>query len=154
MFSSTKIRNLLHQGKIEAANEMLGYRYCLSGVVVPGKRIGRKIGFPTANMELSDPRKMVPANGVYFVLAEISGKLHRGICNIGPRPTVDDGENVTIETHIIGFDEDIYGLDISISFVRKIRNEIRFGSMAALKEQLSKDRNFCMDLIRSEYGER
>ncbi len=140
VFSSTKIRNLLHQGKIEAANEMLGYRYCLSGVVVPGKRIGRKIGFPTANMELSDPRKMVPANGVYFVLAEISGKPHRGICNIGPRPTVDDGENVTIETHIIGFDEDIYGLDIRVGFVSKMRDVAKFSSLEELASQLEIDR--------------
>ena len=141
---AVSIRDLCSGYGIECINvppfEMLGYRYCLSGVVVPGKRIGRKIGFPTANMELSDPRKMVPANGVYFVLAEISGKLHRGICNIGPRPTVDDGENVTIETHIIGFDEDIYGLDIRVGFVSKMRDVAKFSSLEELAAQLEIDR--------------
>ena len=152
--SSTWIRAMIEAGEMETAAGMLGYSYRLTGVVVSGEHLGKMMGFPTANMELYEPLKIIPGNGAYLVRVSASGGQYYGMCNIGNRPTVREGNSRTIETHIFGFDEDIYGLDISISFVRKIRNEIRFGSMAALKEQLSKDRNFCMDLIRSEYGER
>ena len=145
---------MIEAGEMETAAGMLGYSYRLTGVVVSGEHLGKMMGFPTANMELYEPLKIIPGNGAYLVRVSASGGQYYGMCNIGNRPTVREGNSRTIETHIFGFDEDIYGLDISISFVRKIRNEIRFGSMAALKEQLSKDRNFCMDLIRSEYGER
>ena len=117
----------------------------LLGVVVAGNRIGRTIGFPTANMQLYEPLKLVPGNGVYFVKVETLGREFYGMCNIGCRPTVSEGNARTIETNIFGFDEDIYGLDIKVTFVRKIRDEVKFDSLEALRHQLECDRNACLD---------
>jgi len=141
--SSTKIRNLLEAGDVQGAASMLGYEYSLHGVVVAGNRIGRTLGFPTANMQLYEPLKLVPGNGVYFVKVETVGKSLLGMCNIGYRPTVSAGNARTIETNIFGFDEDIYGLDIRVTFLRKIRDEVRFASLDELKAQLSRDRDSC-----------
>ena len=138
--SSTKIRERLEEGNVRAAADMLGYDYSLHGVVVAGNRLGRTIGFPTANMQLYEPLKLVPGNGVYFVKVETLGGNYYGMCNIGYRPTVGAGNARTIETHIFDFDEDIYGLDMKVTFVEKIRDEIRFDSMEALRMQLEKDR--------------
>lgn len=138
--SSTKIREAIVGGSIEKANAMLGYNYGLYGVVVAGNRLGRTIGFPTANMKLYEPLKLVPAGGVYAVDVQVLGKEYRGMCNIGVRPTVGANNGLTIETNIFDFDEDIYGLDIRIAFRRRIRAEQRFASLEELKEQLRKDR--------------
>ncbi len=140
--SSTAIRNLLSEGDVSRANELLGYRYALHGVVVAGNKIGRTYGFPTANLQLYEPLKLVPSHGVYMVWAEIAGKVYRGICNIGNRPTMCDNRGITIETHLLDFDEDIYGLDLKIEFVSKIRNEQKFESIDCLKMQLTKDKEF------------
>lgn len=121
--SSTKIRNLIAGGDVEDAAKMLGYDYMLHGVVVSGNRLGRTIGFPTANMELYEPLKLVPANGVYLVSVNTLGENFFGMCNIGTRPTVGKGNALTIETNIFDFNEDIYGLDMKIRFISKIRNE-------------------------------
>ena len=137
--SSTVIRKKLEEGKVEEAAEMLGYGYALRGVVVAGNRLGRTIGFPTANMKLYEPLKLVPGRGVYVVEAEVLGKKYRGMTNIGLRPTVG-GSFTTIETHILDFDEDIYGLPLRITFLRRLRDEIRFPSLEELKAQLEKDR--------------
>ena len=145
--SSTKIRQRLEAGDVQGAADMLGYEYSLHGVVVAGNRIGRTIGFPTANMQLYEPLKLVPGNGVYFVKVETVGRQLYGMCNIGHRPTVAAGNARTIETNIFGFDEDIYGLDIRISFIRKIRDEIRFDSLEQLKARLEDDRDACLDLM-------
>ena len=134
--SSTRIRTALTEGRIEDANAMLGYGYSLHGVVVAGNRLGRTIGFPTANMQLYEPLKLIPSDGVYAVDVETVGRRFRGMCNIGVRPTVSSGEHRTVETHILGFDEDIYGLDIRITFLRKIRDERPFPSLEALRAQL------------------
>lgn len=142
IISSTKIRNLLLEGNIEKANEFLGYRYGLKGVVVSGQKVGRTIGFPTANMKLYEPLKLVPADGVYSTLVEVFGKTYIGICNIGTRPTVGDNNERTIETHILDFDEYIYGLDLKIEFVVCIRGEQKFPSLEALKEQLHRDKEY------------
>ena len=142
--SSTKIRNLLEAGDVQGAASMLGYEYSLLGVVVAGNRVGRTLGFPTANMQLYEPLKLVPGNGVYFVKVETVGKSLFGMCNIGHRPTVSAGNARTIETNIFGFDEDIYGLDIRVTFLRKIRDEVRFASLDELKAQLSRDRDSCL----------
>lgn len=147
--SSTKIRNELNSGNVTAAAELLGYEYSLLGVVVSGNRIGRKVlGFPTANMQLYEPLKLVPGNGVYFVKVETLGRSFWGMCNIGNRPTVGAGNARTIETNIFDFDEDIYGLDIKVTFVKKIRDEIRFSSFTQLKAQLERDRFYCKSMIR------
>ncbi len=140
--SSTKIRAALEDGDIVAANEMLGYGYALKGVVVAGNRLGRTIGFPTANMKLYEPLKLVPGRGVYVVEAEVLGRKYRGMTNIGQRPTVG-GTFTTIETHILDFDEDIYGLPLRITFLRRLRDEVHFPSLEALKAQLEKDREAC-----------
>ena len=140
--SSTKIRKALEAGDVERANGMLGYDYELYGVVVAGNRLGRTIGFPTANMQLYEPLKLVPCNGVYAVEAEVLGKVFRGMCNIGTRPTVG-GVARTIETHILDFDEDIYGLPLRLRFVRRIRDERKFPSLRVLQEQLLQDKALC-----------
>ena len=142
--SSTQIRTALESGDIESAAEMLGYGYALKGVVVAGNRLGRTIGFPTANMKLYEPLKLVPGRGVYVVEAEVLGKKYRGMTNIGLRPTVG-GSFTTIETHILDFDEDIYGLPLRITFLRRLRDEVHFPSLEALKEQLEKDRDCCRE---------
>ena len=145
--SSTQIRNALAAGEVREAAGMLGYRYSLLGVVVAGNRLGRTMGFPTANMELYEPLKIVPANGVYAVEAEVLGQRHGGICNIGTRPTVGAGNARTIETNIFGFNDDIYGLDLRISFIERIRDEHRFSSMEDLRHQLENDRKIAEALL-------
>ena len=145
--SSTKIRQRLEEGDVQGAAAMLGYDYPLHGVVVAGNRIGRTLGFPTANMQLYEPLKLVPGNGAYFVRVETVGRQFYGMCNIGYRPTVASGNARTIETNIFGFDEDIYGLDIKVTFLQKIRDEIRFASLEELKMQLETDRDDCLNVI-------
>ena len=145
--SSTKIRERLEEGDVEAAAQMLGYRYSLHGVVVAGNRLGRTIGFPTANMQLYEPLKLIPGNGVYFVRVQTLDRELYGMCNIGCRPTVGAGNARTIETNIFDFDEDIYGLDLKITFIAKIREEVRFDSLEELKKQLENDRNSCLSLL-------
>ena len=146
--SSTRIRKALEEGDMETATSMLGYEYGLHGVVVAGKRLGRTIGFPTANMQLYEPLKLVPGNGVYFVRVRTLDRSLYGMCNIGCRPTVGPGNSRTIETNIFGFDEDIYGLDLELTFVAKIRDERRFDSLDELKLQLEKDRDACLTILR------
>ena len=137
--SSTMIRNLLSDGDVRDAASLLGYGYSLTGVVVAGAKVGRSIGYPTANMSLYEPLKLVPSGGVYVVGVQVLGKEYRGICNIGTRPTLSDGRGRTIETHILDFDEDIYGLDITITFLERIRDERKFGSLTELSVQLARD---------------
>ncbi len=145
--SSTRIRIALEKGDIESANRMLGYGYRLTGTVVDGNKIGRTIGFPTANMCLDDQQKLVPGRGVYLVRVDTLGSRWNGMCNIGVRPTVGMGNALTIETNIFGFDADIYGENISVEFVRKIRDEVKFNGFADLKNQLEKDREHCLDSL-------
>ena len=145
--SSTKIRAALERGEVAEAEAMLGYRYGLHGVVVAGNRLGRTIGYPTANMQLYEPLKMVPANGVYLVEVETLGGHYYGMANIGVRPTVSGAGVRTIETHIFDFDELIYGLDIRLRFIAKIRDERRFESLEALKERLAADEALCRGML-------
>ena len=136
--SSTRIREALKDGDVSSANAMLGYQYTLTGAVVAGNRLGRTIGFPTANMQLYEPLKLVPGNGVYAVDVEVLGNAYMGMCNIGMRPTVG-GVGRTIETHILDFDQDIYGLPLTLRFRRRIRSEQKFASLDALRSQLVLD---------------
>lgn len=142
VISSTRIRNALAESRVEDAASMLGRPYTLHGVVVAGKRLGRTIGFPTANMQLYEPLKAIPAPGVYAVYVNIpfGANEYLGMCNIGYRPTVGAGNALTIETHILDFDEDIYGLDIRLHFLERIREERRFDSLSALADQLRADK--------------
>lgn len=137
--SSTYIRNLVSTGGIERANILLGYDYRLGGVVVSGNGIGRTLGFPTANMQLYEPLKVIPEQGVYAVKVHVEGGSYYGVCNIGFRPTVCNDRALVIETHILDFNEEIYGLDIKCDFCTKLRNEQKFASREILKEQLSHD---------------
>ena len=125
---------------------MLGYNYRLHGVVIAGNRLGRTIGFPTANMSLYEPLKLVPERGVYFVKVHLpGGECKMGMCNIGVRPTVGDG-GLTIETNIFEHTDDIYGLDIKIDFIKRIREERRFASLDELKVQLQEDKSLCLKI--------
>lgn len=149
--SSTQIRNMLSAGDVCTAAGMLGYRYSLFGVVVSGNMLGRTMGFPTANMELYEPLKIVPANGVYAVGVEVLGRHYGGMCNIGTRPTVGAGNARTIETNIFGFNDDIYGLDLRIGFVGRIRDEIRFSSLDELKCRMELDREEALRMIGNKF---
>ena len=146
--SSTKIRELISAGDIEGAQRMLGYPYSIKGVVVEGNRVGRSIGFPTANLQLYEPLKLVPGNGVYLVDVRTLGGSFAGMCNIGIRPTLGEGKSRTIETNIFDFEEDIYGLDMELTFITKIRDERKFDSLDNLSSQLASDRKACIDIIK------
>lgn len=149
--SSTRIRRLLSEGNVTDANKMLGYDYSIHGVVVSGFGLGRKLGFPTANVQLYEPLKAIPAHGVYCVSVETLGSKYFGMCNIGTRPTVGDSNAPTIEVHILDFLQDIYGLDIKVSFLTRLRDEVKFPSFATLVRQLEIDRSdtrrFVKDMI-------
>jgi len=141
--SSTRIRNVLSDGDVSTAASMLGYRYKLNGMVVQGNGIGHTIGFPTANIIPSFPLKVIPSNGVYATEVSVHGQTYRSMTNIGVRPTIGEGLNRVIETNIFDFDEDIYGLEIQLSFIEKIRSEQRFESLDHLRSQLVTDRHHC-----------
>jgi riboflavin kinase/FMN adenylyltransferase len=149
--SSTKIRLALDEGDITRANHFLGYRYTLTGKVIEGKQLGRKLGFPTANIETFDRHKLVPSDGVYAVLVETGGKTYKGMLNIGVRPTVNyNADHKSIEVHIFDFDADIYNTDITLLFVEKIRNEQKFSDIVELQQQLIKDRVLALNILLSE----
>ncbi|HEX5742660.1 MAG TPA: bifunctional riboflavin kinase/FAD synthetase, partial [Flavobacteriaceae bacterium] len=133
--SSTKIRTALIEGDIVKANEFLGYNYFLSGTVVKGKNIGEKIGFPTANIKVKETYKLIPKNGVYVVKSFIDNKAFYGMMNIGNRPTVN-GKNQTIEIHFFNFNQYIYDDVIKVDFLTRLRDEHKFESLDALKNQL------------------
>jgi len=137
--SSTRIRNLLHDGNVKEANRMLGYEYAITGKVVRGQRIGHKIGYPTANLEIPNEYKLITANGVYACRVLLENRILKGMGNIGVRPTIDHGD-LTIEVNIFDFDEDIYGENITIQFVDRLRDEKKFKGLEELKVQLAKDK--------------
>ena len=135
--SSTAIRGFIVSGRIEKANEMLGHPFALEGTVVAGEGIGRSLGFPTANIQPAD-KQIVPANGVYAVSLILDGVKRIGVANIGNRPTVG-GENTVVEVHIVDFSEDIYGMELEIDFHHRLRNELQFSDIEALKKQIARD---------------
>jgi riboflavin kinase/FMN adenylyltransferase len=137
--SSTKIRTALNEGNINLANNYLGYPYSFSGKVIKGKQIGRTIGFPTANIEIQEPLKLLPKNGVYIVKCLVKNQEVNGIMNIGNRPTVN-GTSQSIEVHLLNFDEDIYGLEITVKMIDFIRNEQKFENLDQLKSQIQNDK--------------
>ena len=147
--SSTKIRNLIQEGSIEQANGLLGYDYNITGTVVSGIKKGRKLGYPTVNLQVAGAGKLVPAQGVYFVRVEIDGKYYYGMCNIGVKPTFGKQEQ-TIEAHIFDFDRDIYGKKIKISFHSFIRQEQKFENIGLLKTQLDRDKALILKMINEQ----
>lgn len=137
--SSTKIREALLSGDIEKAATFLGYNYFFSGTVVEGNKLGRTIGYPTANLQILDELKLIPGNAVYAVDVQLQNRKLKGMMNIGMRPTVD-GTKRAIEVHIFNFDEDIYGQNLTIMLKNHLRNEVKFDGLDALKSQLAKDK--------------
>ena len=138
--SSTKIREALLAGDVALANTLLGYPYMISGVVVKGKQLGRTIGWPTANIGGIDPYKLVPSNGVYAVTATTGHGEFKGMMNIGVRPTVEEHGERTVEAHLFGLDRDIYGEAITVRLHHMLRDELRFGSMEAMKVRIAQDK--------------
>ncbi|MDA3886664.1 MAG: bifunctional riboflavin kinase/FAD synthetase [Candidatus Delongbacteria bacterium] len=145
--SSTRIRKSILKGSLAEANEMLGHTYFLIGKVVQGKNIGNKIGFPTANIRIIHPDKVIPLNGVYFTKTSVNGNTFWSMTNIGINPTFGDGQ-VSIETNIFDFNDDIYDKDIKISFISRIREEIKFNNANELIEMLKKDHEICLELSK------
>lgn len=135
--SSTRVRQCLRAGDIEGAQRILGHPYVLSGIVVEGERLGRQLGFPTANLRLTQAQ-VVPADGVYAVWAEWRGRRWKGACSIGVRPTVGGTER-TIEVYLLDFSGDLYGETLDVEFVARLREEMQFPSLEALVEQIVRD---------------
>ncbi len=146
--SSTKIRSALSEGHVKLAKEFLKSPFMVSGFVVRGNRLGNELGYPTANIELADEHKLIPADGVYAVRVKVlpDGQLYKGMCNIGHRPTVS-GTGKTIEVNIFDFYQNIYGEHVRLFFEQRIRNEQRFDGMDALKAQLKKDEIECREIL-------
>jgi riboflavin kinase/FMN adenylyltransferase len=139
--SSTSIREALLNGKLDEANKWLGYSYSLSGTVIEGKKIGKSIGFPTANIEPDSEYKLIPGNGVYAVEAKLDETVYPGMMSIGSNPTVNtDIRFRSIEVHILNFERDIYGKRISVAFRKRLRDEKKFDNLKQLTEQMIQDK--------------
>lgn len=146
--SSTKIRNHLSQGEIHISNEYLGYPHCLHGKVVKGNQLGRKLGFPTANIKVNSELKLIPSLGSYAVKVELDDIEFNGMLNIGTRPTVNgSASTLTIEVNIFNFDKNIYGTEITVKFIKLIRKEEKFDSLEALKGQLMLDKKTAQKIL-------
>nr|MBA3705842.1 riboflavin biosynthesis protein RibF [Bacteroidota bacterium] len=143
--SSTKIRMALQTGDIKTATAYLGHPYTLSGKVVAGKKLGRTIGYPTANIFVEDKYKLIPADGVYAVKVKHQGSIFGGMLNIGNNPTVN-GKDKTIEVNIFDFDKDIYGEEATIYFLERLRDEVKFNNLEELKKQLAKDKENALQI--------
>lgn len=144
--SSTKIRKALTEGNVSLAKDYLGYPYMISGKVVKGKQLGRTIGFPTANIQIAEDYKLVPAIGVYVVGVTVREKEYYGMLSIGTNPTVG-GLEKTIEVHIFDFNEDLYNEKITVHFLTKIREEQKFASLDLLIEALKEDEQFSKEYL-------
>ena len=138
--SSTKVRNSLLTGEINAANQFLGYPYFIKGTVIDGKKMGRSIGFPTANIKVDEWYKLIPAKGVYAVKIKLQNTYYNGMLNIGTQPTLNDNNNETIEVNIFNFEEDIYTKKIEIEFYERVRDEKKFNNISLLQQQLAIDK--------------
>jgi riboflavin kinase / FMN adenylyltransferase len=146
--SSSTIREALMHGRLEEANKLLGYAYQVSGTVIEGRKLGRSIGFPTANISPADQHKLIPYTGVYAVEVSLLGKFYPGMLSIGSNPTVNsDSALRSIEVHILNFDKDIYGCSISVVFRKRLRDEIKFDSLEKLVEQMELDKESTISLF-------
>lgn len=145
--SSTEIRRLITAGEVQQAAKMLGRSYSISGIVAHGNERGRLLGYPTANLELVDAHVAIPLGGVYAVRAYVDGGVYGGMANIGKNPTFGDVEKPRLETNIFGFSGDIYGKTLTIEFVQRIRGEVKFAGIDALKAQLAQDKLDCLKFL-------
>ena len=146
--SSTKIRLALQNGDIKTANKYLGYHYILTGKVVRGQGLGNKWNYPTINIQIANPYKLIPKNGVYLVSAQLRATQFYGIMNIGVRPTVN-GKNRTIEVHLLDFKADVYGDDIKVCVIQRLRDEKKFDSIDLLVAQIKKDEKQAREIIKT-----
>jgi riboflavin kinase/FMN adenylyltransferase len=147
--SSTRIRNLLNASDIPKANMLLGYKYAMLGQVTGGLQLGRKLSYPTANLTLEEPAKLVPPDGVYACFVKVTGKYYGGMVNIGYRPTVNNQlDNRSIEVHILDFKGDIYSEEITLQFIAKTRDEMRFADVETLKLQLQLDEIIIREILK------
>ncbi len=146
--SSTKVRKALEDGEVDLASNYLGYPFFIHGVVVHGQKNGRELGYPTANLEIQNPYKLIPANGIYAVKVEVGGKLFRGMLNIGTRPTMELGGDISVEVHIFDFKESIYGQELTVSFIKRIRSEKKFETRDALIAEMEKDQVKAEHILR------
>lgn len=145
--SSTKIRKALEAGDVHQANRFLGRPYSLTGTVVEGKRLGRTIGYPTANLQVAEPFKLIPAPGVYAVRVTVEGKSYGSMLNIGFRPTLG-GTSLSIEAHLFNFSGDLYGKQVQVDFVERLRDEQKFEGLDELKAQLAKDKEAALRIFK------
>ncbi|MBI2827888.1 MAG: bifunctional riboflavin kinase/FAD synthetase [Acidobacteria bacterium] len=136
--SSTRIRRLVAEGRMDEAAALLGHPYCLAGTIVEGRRRGREIGFPTAN--LRTPNELIPPHGVYATTLAVGGIVHAGLTSVGVNPTFGDSTRATIETYLLRYDGDLYGREVQLGFVQRLRDERRFDDVDGLKAQIEADR--------------
>ena len=147
--SSSVIRRLLGEGAIRQANHFLGYEYSLQGKVVAGHQVGRNIGFPTANIEIQKD-KLLPACGVYVVRTKVDGSSYDGMLCIGHRPTLNNGDELSVEVNLFGFNGDLYGKEMSVNFVDRLRDEKSFSSVMALQQQLEQDALHAQNILATK----
>ena len=145
--SSSVIRRALLSGEVSTATKYLGYPYFMQGTIVSGYQVGRKIGFPTANLQVDFPNKLIPAIGVYAVRVSVNGQSYRGMLNIGHRPTLNNGTDLSIEVHILDFEGDIYHQPMRIEFVDFLRSEAKFNSVDELTLQIQKDKEAAIQVL-------
>ena len=147
--SSTKIRDAIKAGRVDYASKLLTRPFPMSGLVVAGEKIGRTIGFPTANLQIETKLKIYPDNGVYAVLTRLKGDKQwlKGMLNIGNRPTISFSEHPTIEVHVFNFDEDCYGKTIEVLFINRIRDEVKFNSLNELRMALEQDKKAACEVL-------
>lgn len=145
--SSTKIRRALHEGDVRAANSFLGYNFMLTGIVTKGKGLGKDLNFPTANIHIEEPYKLIPKDGVYLVQSNFNGVQKYGMMNIGKNPTVSQDHQTHIEVHFFDFDEQLYGEKLQIDLIDRLRDEIKFPNIEALKAQLKQDKTIAQQRI-------
>lgn len=146
--SSSAIRNLIDGGKISEANKVLGYPYFLTGTVVEGNKLGRTLGFPTANINVTEPLKLLPMNGVYAVLVKIGDRVHEGMVNVGIRPTIDlPKHDRIVEANIFGFTGDLYNKELKIAFLDWLRPEKKFDSLFELQQEMASDKKEVLKIL-------
>ena len=145
--SSTKIRNALQNGEVKLASQYLGYEYNFVGKVIHGQALGRQLGYPTANLQLENEEKITPKNGVYAVRVKWNSSSFDGMMNIGYNPTLSD-QGISFEVHLFDFEGDLYGENLEVHFVSRLRNEIKFDDIEALKSQLLADKNRALAILR------
>ncbi|MDH6354131.1 riboflavin kinase/FMN adenylyltransferase [Dysgonomonas sp. PH5-45] len=148
--SSSRIRSLLSKGDIGKASEMLSYNYTISGKIVEGFKVGRTIGFPTANIQVWENFKVIPAFGVYAVYVHIEGQKYGGMLYIGKRPTLQNGDNISLEVNIFDFDQDIYNKTLTVEFIEFVRPDEKFANIDELKAQITNDKHTAQSILKKK----